>query len=340
MTSNIDPTKPTAGQALTQDVRDNFQAAKSEIEALQPGGGQSFNDYLAGFEDTGFSVLYTGDLDLILVNANHVLFTGATNIPSDFNAANLGILTTRTATVGGNAVQILDGMQIANEWKQWMRSLTSGVWGAWKLVVNGGAFTQRLVGYADDGAHHQYSGDVDLILVNSNYMVWEGNSTNLPPPFTGTGTSFFVVTDVPTSGPDYSNQLCYPTMNTGSAPHQIWMRNNVVGVWGAWKLVVDGGAFTERLAGYEDTGLHSQFSGDLDDILVNSVYSSISNTNQPAGFVNDGYGILETHYYHTNTSQGFQRLTGISGSNTNKVWQRCKSTTWAAWILTVDGTLP
>lgn len=31
--SNIDPTKPTAGQATTQSVRDNFQAAADEIDA-------------------------------------------------------------------------------------------------------------------------------------------------------------------------------------------------------------------------------------------------------------------------------------------------------------------
>jgi microcystin-dependent protein len=35
MTSAIDPTKPEAGEALTQDVRDNFSAAHDEIEALQ-----------------------------------------------------------------------------------------------------------------------------------------------------------------------------------------------------------------------------------------------------------------------------------------------------------------
>jgi hypothetical protein len=38
MTSAIDPTKPVAGAALTADVRANFAAAKSEIEALQAAG--------------------------------------------------------------------------------------------------------------------------------------------------------------------------------------------------------------------------------------------------------------------------------------------------------------
>lgn len=35
MASSIDATKPTTGSALTSDVRDNFSAAKTEIEALQ-----------------------------------------------------------------------------------------------------------------------------------------------------------------------------------------------------------------------------------------------------------------------------------------------------------------
>lgn len=35
MTSAIDPTKPTTGNATTASVRTNFQAAKDEIEALQ-----------------------------------------------------------------------------------------------------------------------------------------------------------------------------------------------------------------------------------------------------------------------------------------------------------------
>lgn len=35
--SAIDPTKPTTGEATTASVRDNFQAAKDEIEALDAG---------------------------------------------------------------------------------------------------------------------------------------------------------------------------------------------------------------------------------------------------------------------------------------------------------------
>ena len=41
MSSNIDATKPAAGAATTQSVRDNFAAAKAEIEALQAAVAES-----------------------------------------------------------------------------------------------------------------------------------------------------------------------------------------------------------------------------------------------------------------------------------------------------------
>lgn len=49
MASNIDPTKPESGSAKTADVRANFDAAKSEIEALQEavGGKQASSALLA-----------------------------------------------------------------------------------------------------------------------------------------------------------------------------------------------------------------------------------------------------------------------------------------------------
>jgi hypothetical protein len=37
MTSNIDPSKPTSGNAYTADVRQNFFTAQSEISNLQAG---------------------------------------------------------------------------------------------------------------------------------------------------------------------------------------------------------------------------------------------------------------------------------------------------------------
>jgi hypothetical protein len=54
MASLIDSTKPTTGQALTADVRQNFQHAKDEIEALQDTVTSSFAD-LAAFPVTGLA---------------------------------------------------------------------------------------------------------------------------------------------------------------------------------------------------------------------------------------------------------------------------------------------
>lgn len=45
MTSTIDPTKPTSTHAYTADVRDNFAAAKAEIEALQAPADTYLNVY-------------------------------------------------------------------------------------------------------------------------------------------------------------------------------------------------------------------------------------------------------------------------------------------------------
>lgn len=50
MTSNIDPTKPETGLATTQSVRDNFQAAKTEIEALQVNTAGPANALAYGFK--------------------------------------------------------------------------------------------------------------------------------------------------------------------------------------------------------------------------------------------------------------------------------------------------
>lgn len=48
--SKIDPGNPEYGDPTTQSVRENFQAAKDEIEALQ--GGTATRDDLAGYVPT------------------------------------------------------------------------------------------------------------------------------------------------------------------------------------------------------------------------------------------------------------------------------------------------
>ena len=137
MPSNIDPSKPTAGQATTQSVRDNFQAAKDEIEALQPGGGQSFADYLAGYLNTGLHGSYTDDLDDIAVNSTYsILASTVTNEPVDF-ISNGFIHTYLYYSNDLFRTQILYGMDVSMQYKIWMRHRENGPWGAWVKVVDG-----------------------------------------------------------------------------------------------------------------------------------------------------------------------------------------------------------
>lgn len=60
MTSNINPAFPEAGQATTESVRQNFAAAKSEIEALQAAGGStplSIVDFSASLVVAGITLV-------------------------------------------------------------------------------------------------------------------------------------------------------------------------------------------------------------------------------------------------------------------------------------------
>jgi len=63
MTSNIDPTKPTEGVALTADVRQNFQHAKDEIEVLQTRG-----TYVNNFVAPGARATLPDQVSIDLVN--------------------------------------------------------------------------------------------------------------------------------------------------------------------------------------------------------------------------------------------------------------------------------
>ena len=72
--SNIDPTKPIEGFATTESVRDNFQAAADEIDALEAGQGAQDNRLTQNETDIG-------------VNAG-AISTNATNIGT--NATDIG----------------------------------------------------------------------------------------------------------------------------------------------------------------------------------------------------------------------------------------------------------
>jgi len=137
--SNINPAYPQRGNALTQNVRDNFQAAADEIDANVAAIAQEtsdreaadlvlqgqidsndidiatnaanisdnadaiavieaippFNDYLAGYLDTGVHAQYAGDLDVIAANSTYnIASTGATNLPTDYSQTGRGFITT------------------------------------------------------------------------------------------------------------------------------------------------------------------------------------------------------------------------------------------------------
>ncbi|BCG50063.1 hypothetical protein [Ralstonia phage RP13] len=73
MASTIDPTKPTLGTPKTQELRDNFQAAKNDIEAIQ-------NQYLLIWASTQTFTLVSGTRDSngALLSANLLWPDGAT----------------------------------------------------------------------------------------------------------------------------------------------------------------------------------------------------------------------------------------------------------------------
>lgn len=101
MTSQIDPTKPTAGIAYTDDVRSNFAHAKAEIEALQ-----SLVYGILGLPSTGI-----GDLMGIRDKAPTLIVNGwsAGGVTAQPTAANYNV---------HNASKILSGDLVANTYKE------------------------------------------------------------------------------------------------------------------------------------------------------------------------------------------------------------------------------
>lgn len=62
MASNIDATKPITGTPTTQSVRDNFSAAKTEIESLQTGKQDTLVSGTTIKTINGSSILGSGDI--------------------------------------------------------------------------------------------------------------------------------------------------------------------------------------------------------------------------------------------------------------------------------------
>ena len=106
MASSIDETKPIEGSATTQSVRDNFSAAKTEIEALQ-----TFDLDLASSTNNtkGHSVIAaTSDLvaDIATISTNEITITIASTLTIASNVtipANVELIFTRTGELSINA---------------------------------------------------------------------------------------------------------------------------------------------------------------------------------------------------------------------------------------------
>lgn len=105
-----------------------------------------------------------------------------------------------------------------------------------------------------------------------------------------------------------------------------------------WTTALD--SFQARLGGYETSGLHTDFTGDLDTILVNSDFAVVDSgiANAPADF--SGQGLMLTNMFST-TAFGVQVLTGMGGDAKNKVWMRQReSSVWGSWTKVTDPAAP
>lgn len=86
MASSIDATKPTAGAALTADVRNNFSAAKTEIEALQAAVASALvakaGDTLTGALNWSATqtIASAATTDIGAATSNSVIVSGTTTI--------------------------------------------------------------------------------------------------------------------------------------------------------------------------------------------------------------------------------------------------------------------
>ena len=188
-------------------------------------------------------------------------------------------------------------------------------------------------GFLPDGLHEEYTGDLDALLINSVYNIVNTSITNAPPEWVSSEQGF-IYTDMRTT--TRGIQVIHGIINDISRHHQMWMRI-FNATWGDWKLVVDGGAFTERLAGYDDNGQVFQYQSDLNLLLTNSAYYIVDAqiTNGPVDFTQDGFIIS----YAISGGIHSQLLYGRGFSSAYKQWQRMyQSGAWEAWKLVVDGS--
>ncbi len=98
--------------------------------------------------------------------------------------------------------------------------------------------------------------------------------------------------------------------------------------------------FAKYLAGYLDTGIHEDYTQNIDDILINSTY--LIWTGAATGFPSDfvSTGILVTDFHDSGTDGGTQLLYGIRIGDEYKIWMRSKdANVWKTWKLVVNGNI-
>lgn len=124
MVSNIDPTKPTTGLATTQSVRDNFQDAKAEIEALQA----------AVLNTNGQSVIAFGADPGNTAAVNNAAFQAAFDTggpvyipPGEWNIDNGSPAYLRTNNYVRNDGHVIGKLSTVEEYFNYTLRLTNGV---------------------------------------------------------------------------------------------------------------------------------------------------------------------------------------------------------------------
>jgi hypothetical protein len=93
-----------------------------------------------------------------------------------------------------------------------------------------------------------------------------------------------------------------------------------------------GGEFFNYLQGYAQGGLHIEYAGDLDLILVNSKFyiDFAAVTNGPADFI--GLGVVETDMWDIDADQAVQLLVSMDIANNGASWIRAREGgVWQAW---------
>ena len=202
-------------------------------------------------------------------------------------------------------------------------------------ILTGYMFDEKLGGYQDTGAHYYQNGDINNIARNSCYQIHSGDLINGPTELIGQA---YLTTDVNVNG-THMIQTCV----SSDAPAKAWHRSTGDSgtTWSDWELVVDGGAFPQRLAGYQDSGLSELFSGDLDTIFTNSMYyiQEPGTTNHPVDFETDGWVVTQSAGGNIHA----QVLYGRGNNDEHKQWMRkYQAGAWANWKLIVDaeGILP